>query len=196
MSDQTEATARTPDQFVKRAPTVSSSTMVGTAGSSLGLVALYINECLEAGRLVVPSTEMIIVLLGLIIPAVHLFYRVAGAKLNKWAASQGVSAVLIALLLAACASDGGFASKDEPLDRYVTLEKTCAAISTADVAFQAFIAAKPGVVDQNGINVEKSIMQTVNAVCTKPYPADVDGAMKIAVTALVEISSVIAKWQS
>lgn len=190
------ADTRTPHQYAKRAATVSSSTAFGTAGSSLGLAALYINQCLEAGYFVVPSTEMIIVMLGLIVPALHLLWRVAGAKLRKWAASQGVSAVLIALILASCASDGGFASKSEPVDKYVTLEKTCAAITTADVAFQAFVAAKPGVVDQNGINVERSIMQTVKAVCTKPYPDDVDGAMKIAITALVEISGVIAKWQT
>lgn len=93
MSDQ--STTRSPDEFVKRAPTptqvAQQAATLGTGGSTLGLVALYINECLTAHHLVAPSTEMILVLLGLCVPMVTLIWQVANAKLTKWAQSEGVT---------------------------------------------------------------------------------------------------------
>ncbi len=107
-----------------------------------------------------------------------------------------IAAIVILLaVLSSCASDGGFATGDKDVDRIATLKATCNSIETADIAFQAFVHANPTKVDANGISVERSLMQTIKAVCTPPYPTDTEGAMKVAVTALVQIGTVIANWQ-
>lgn len=90
MSDTINSEGKSPDQFTKRAATPTNSAAVGFGTSSLGLLALYINECLTAGQLVVPSTEMIIVIAGLLLPGVHLVWRVGAKKLRDWAESQGI----------------------------------------------------------------------------------------------------------
>lgn len=194
MSDNSTE-ARSPDKFVKRAPTLSTTTAMGTAGSSLGLVALYINQCLEANAMVVPSTEMIIVMLGLVVPVLDIVRRVLGVKLRAWAAKQGVSSIVLLIFLAACASDGTLAGKDKPLDRQATLEATCDAIKTADAAFHALVKAKPELVDANGLLVEMGIMRTIAPVCAPEFKGDVEDAMRVAVTALVQISTIMEDWQ-
>ncbi len=89
-----EDTPRSPDQFVKRAPTISQvgqqATAIGTGASTIGLIAYYIQECITAHRLVAPSTEMILVLLGLCAPAVTMIWQVANMKVKKWAQSEGI----------------------------------------------------------------------------------------------------------
>lgn len=87
MSDQT----RTPSDFVKRAPTTSTAVAVSTSTSTVALIAYYINECLTAKHIVVPSTEMIIVLLGYAYPIGKVIGEVVRARLNKWAESEGVT---------------------------------------------------------------------------------------------------------
>jgi len=107
-----------------------------------------------------------------------------------------VAAIIAALVfLSSCASDGTFAGGEKPVDRAVTLRATCDAIKTADVAFHAFVAAKPDLVDANGIAVEKAIMQTVTPICADDFNGDLDGALKVAVTALVQITTVMQNWQ-
>lgn len=88
MSDQS---SRTPDEFVKRAPTVANTTALATAGSAVALIAYYIGECITAHHFVVPSNEMLIMVVGWAFPVVHLIFKVGKVKLDKWAAAQGVT---------------------------------------------------------------------------------------------------------
>lgn len=91
MSDQhPEGAPRSPDEYVKRAPTVANSNAIGTAASSIGLLAYWIEESLTHKHFMVPSVEMILWLIGLAVPTIHIVYKVWQAKINKWAASQGV----------------------------------------------------------------------------------------------------------
>lgn len=202
MSDSTETgrgtgsgEVRTPDQYIKRSTTLSTSTAIGTAGSSAALVALYINECLTAGAWVVPSTEMILVLLGLLAPVVHLIWRVGNAKLQKWAAASGVSLAVVLGLLSGCASDGGLIRDGEHLDKKVTLAKACQAVTAADLAFVALVVAKPDLVTTNGQAVERAIMKIVAPVCAEGYRGDLDQALRTAVSALVQITIVMQGWE-
>ncbi len=82
--------ARTPDEFVKRAPSVADTAAMATTGSTVALIAYYIGECLTAHHFVAPSNEMLIVIVGAVFPIGHLVYKVFRAKLDKWAAAQGV----------------------------------------------------------------------------------------------------------
>ncbi len=113
---------RTPDQFVKRASTtgqlLQQSTAFGTTGSTLGLAALYISQCLSAHRLVPPSNEMIMVLLGLCVPTATLIWQVFNAKIRKWALDEGVAnnviaTCIICIALSACATVPTGATKDQ-----------------------------------------------------------------------------------
>lgn len=101
----------------------------------------------------------------------------------------------ICIALASCASDGTFASKSKPVDKAVTLEATCGGITKADVAFQAFVHARPDVIDPNGLAVEKAIMTSIQPFCVAPYRGDLDAATNVAINALIQISTLLATWQ-
>lgn len=99
------------------------------------------------------------------------------------------------LLLAGCASDGGFASGSEPLDRKVTLARTCEAVRVADVAFQALVKAKPELIDANGLAVEAAIMETVKPICAPGFSGNMDEAPSVALAAMVQVSALLQNWQ-
>lgn len=89
MSEQTSET-RSPDSFVKRAPTASTNIAVGTTTSTAALLAYYLNQCLTAKHLVVPSTEMILILLGYLYPLAVTAKKFASAWLQNIAKREGV----------------------------------------------------------------------------------------------------------
>lgn len=107
----------------------------------------------------------------------------------------GLVAISLALLSSGCASDGGFAAKGKPVDKLATLAATCTGLEHADAAFQALVAARPGLVDANGLAVERAVMLTIKPVCVQPYPGDVDAAMNVAIAALVNVSTLLDAWQ-
>lgn len=105
-------------------------------------------------------------------------------------------ALLVALALSGCAADGGFAGNTKPVDKAVTLKATCDGLQKLDVAFQAFAKARPGVIDANGMSVEGAIMATIVPICTPPYAANLDTAINTAITATIQISTLLATWQT
>ena len=103
--------------------------------------------------------------------------------------------LVVGLSLTACASDGGFAGKDAPLDRRVTLERTCEAVKVADIAFQALVKAKPELIDANGLAVEAAIMETVRPICVSGFSGNMDEALSVALAAMVQVSALLQNWQ-
>lgn len=168
---------RTPDQFVKRAPTVANTTVMGTGGSALGLAALYINQCLTADALVVPSTEMIIVIIGLLFPAAHLVWRVGAKKMKDWAARQGVDVLLIAgamLGLGACANAqvNGDQAKFDRACGYANgvLSAGEPVIPIAEALLRARFGAEAGL-------AFTSFVETIRATCGAPLDISNAGAV-------------------
>lgn len=105
--------------------------------------------------------------------------------------------VLLAVLaLSSCAADGGLATHGQPVDKAVTLKATCDGLQKLDVAFQAFAKARPGVIDANGMSVEGAIMATTTPICTPPYATNIDTAINTAITATIQISTLLATWQT
>lgn len=88
------AQARTPDQWVKRAPSTSerlkSGAVTGATGTTVALIVYYIQQCVDAGRFVAPSNEMLIWLVGLAFPFAQGLYLVGKKNYDAWLASKGV----------------------------------------------------------------------------------------------------------
>lgn len=106
-----------------------------------------------------------------------------------------LAVLVVGLGLTACAADGGFAGKDAPLDRRMTLERTCEAVKVADVAFQALVKAKPELIDANGLAVEAAIMQSITPICVPGFTGNLDEALSVALAAMVQVSALLQNWQ-
>jgi len=118
------------------------------------------------------------------------------------------SAILVALSMAACSSDGKLANKDKPFDKQVTLTAVCSGIVKANEVFQTLAATLPGVIDQNGMDFEGALLDTVGlsanvsppkpprpgSVCASPYAGDLNVALNAAITASVNITKLLATW--
>lgn len=99
---------------------------------------------------------------------------------------------LLSLLVSSCASDGGFAGREKPLDKQATLDAACQGLRYADTAFQALVAAKPDLVDEQGMRIQRAVMQGAEQVCQAEYTGDRDLAVNVAIAALVQVSSLLA----
>lgn len=104
-------------------------------------------------------------------------------------------ALIAFIMLAGCAHDGSLVNNGKPVDKTETLKAVCLAIDTGDAAFKAFVAARPGVVDANGLATEAAVVLSVKPLCTPPYSGDMDAAIQAAITAMVQVSTLLQGWQ-
>lgn len=107
-----------------------------------------------------------------------------------------VLAGLVALSLAGCAADGGWASKDEPVNVKLTLRRTCEAVQVADAAFQALVKTKPELIDENGLAIEKAVMASLAPICAPGFQGNLDEALAVALAAMVQVSALMQNWQA
>ena len=115
--------------------------------------------------------------------------------------------LVLTLSLAACASDGGFASKEKPLDKEATRLAMCQGAQKIDIAFQTIAQSAPGVIPPNVMDTEGAVIATVGfqpgkpdpardgSVCAKVYTGDLDVAINTAIAAVTNISVLIKNWQ-
>lgn len=113
---------------------------------------------------------------------------------------------LLGLLVSSCASNGGLAGKDKPLDKEATRLAICEGAHKIDLAFWIIAGASPGLIPGQAMDVEGALIATVgfkagspdvasqNTVCTKTYTGDVDVAINTAIIATANISRIIQAW--
>lgn len=106
-----------------------------------------------------------------------------------------IVALGLGLALSGCAADGGWASKSEPVNVKLTLRRTCEAVQVADAAFQALVKAKPELIDENGLAVERTVMASLAPICAPGFSGNLDEAQAVALAAMVQLSALLQNWQ-
>lgn len=104
-------------------------------------------------------------------------------------------ALVAAVALSACASNGKFAnSTNGPVDPTVTFKNACNGAKIADGVFQAAVTAAGGKIPADDIQVEKDAYTLVAAICSGPVPADLNSTL-LAITAdAAPIGALVAKY--
>lgn len=104
--------------------------------------------------------------------------------------------ILAIALLSACTTTGKIASTTNgPVSSTATVQAACAAVTAADVAFQVFAKAHPGVIDANGMAVEGGVMATVAPICAPGATVNTTTAEATLISAAVQIATLLTTWQ-
>lgn len=118
-----------------------------------------------------------------------------------------VICALGAVSLAACASDGGLAGKDKPVDGQKTRAAVCDGAQKIDLAFQAIAIAAPGVIPPKIMDGEGAAIDSIGfkpgkpdpardgSLCAKVYNGDLNVAINTAIQVTIDVTALLAKWK-
>lgn len=96
--------------------------------------------------------------------------------------------------LAACAANGQFASKTNPIDYQVSLARVCTGVHGLDAVFQGLAQTNPGKISPDDVGVEQGVVKLVGNFCDPgKLPTDLAGALASVAVASVDLGNLVAK---
>ncbi len=98
------------------------------------------------------------------------------------------------LLLAACAQDGGFATKGKPIDPVVTFHNSCSGAKVLHQLWLAAVTASGGKIELQDVVIEADAWNLINAICQGPVPGDLTGALLSITAAAAPIGALVSKY--
>lgn len=111
------------------------------------------------------------------------------------------------LLLSSCASDGGLAGEDKPLDFEQTRLAICKGAQNIDITFQAIAKAVPGKIPAHVMDAEGGLLYDIGfnsgdpsparegSLCASVYAGDLNVAINSVISTVTSVSSLIQKWK-
>lgn len=101
---------------------------------------------------------------------------------------------LLGFALSACASNGGWASKSNPVDYQVSLARVCTGVHGLDAVFQGLAQTNPGKIGPDDQATEQAVVKLLTNLCDPgKLPTDMAGAVAAAAVASVDLGNLVAK---